>query len=120
MVELQQAFGFAWAAGLALTGSITSKVAPSVTRLFIAGVLSVVLFLPPIWITRGITEAANLPLTIGVPASLLLSFLPLFLFKQSAADKKKATAAAAASPPPPPLPLPPSPPRTRSFLPYLS
>ena len=76
------AFGFAWAAGLAVTGSVGPKATPSVFRLFIAGLLSVVLFLPPIWITRGLSESADLSLTVGVPLSLAASFLPLLLLKR--------------------------------------
>lgn len=74
------AFGFGWACGLALTGEVSSKAAPSLTRLVVAGLLSVVLFLPPIWITRGVSEAIGLPLACGVPISLALSCLPPLLF----------------------------------------
>ena len=73
------AFGFAWAAGLALTGSVGSAAAPSLARLLVAGLLSMVLFLPPIWVTRGVSEAVGLPLTYGVPVSLAASFLPILL-----------------------------------------
>lgn len=74
------AFGFGWAAGLVLTGDVGAAAPPpSLTRLVIAGVLSVVLFLPPIWITWGASVAVGLPLVQGVPLSLALSALPLYL-----------------------------------------
>ena len=73
------AFGFAWAAGLVLTGSVGPAAPPSVARLVVAGMLSVGLFLPPIWMTRGASVAIGLPLAYGVPASVALSTLPLFL-----------------------------------------
>ena len=70
------AFGFGWAASLLLTGPISAESPPSMRRFLIAGVLVLVLFLPPIWLTRGLTEAAGFPLTQGVPLSLALSTIP--------------------------------------------
>ena len=42
-----------------------------------------VLFLPPIWITRLGSEAVGLPLIYGVPLSLAASFLPILLLGAS-------------------------------------
>ncbi|GMH61635.1 hypothetical protein TrLO_g9921 [Triparma laevis f. longispina] len=74
------AFGFAWAAGLLVTGRVSSSEPPSVFRLFVAGVLSMALFLPPIWVTRAASEAAEVSLGVGVPVSLALSLLPVVFF----------------------------------------
>lgn len=92
------AFGFGWATSLLVTGAVDSRAPPSMLRFLIAGVLVLGLFLPPIWITRGLTEAAGLPLIHGVPISLALSTLPLLLFgrkklkKASTATKPSADA----------------------------
>ena len=89
------AFGFGWASGLLLTGEVDAKAAPSLPRLVLAGMLSVLLFLPPIWITRGVSEAVGLPLTLGVPISLALSFLPLVLLGRRGQEKGGDSASAA-------------------------
>lgn len=80
-------YGFAWALGLALTGAVGSAAVPAFRRLLVAGALSVVLFLPPIWITRQVSEWAGLPLRIGVPLSLAASALPVLLAWRSRRPK---------------------------------
>ena len=84
-------FGFGWATGLLATGSIERDAPPSLARLLVAGVLSVVLFLPPIWITRGLSEAAGVPLIHGVPLSLIISALPIFMFGRRFTPSNSAT-----------------------------
>ena len=93
------AFGFGWAAGLLCTGEVSAATAPSLPRLVIAGMLSVLLFLPPIWITRGVSEAIGLPLTLGVPISLAISFLPLALIGRRVAAPPRGQQNSDGSPP---------------------
>lgn len=71
------AFGFAWAAGLLITGSVNSSSNVSLPRLVFAGLASMLLFLPPIWITWGFSNAVGISLSIGVPVSLGVSIVPV-------------------------------------------
>lgn len=73
------AYGFAWALGLVLTGAVTSTAIPTFRRLLFSGLLVPILFLPPIEVTRQISSWTNLPIHIGVPISLMTSFLFVFL-----------------------------------------
>jgi len=70
------AFGFGWASGLLITGRVSSASPPSLIRFCVAGLAVFVLFLPPIWITRGLGDAASLPLSRSVPISLAVSAIP--------------------------------------------
>lgn len=78
-----------WAIGLLATGRVDSTAPPSLARFLVAGLLCLFFFLPPIWATRGLTEAAGLPLLCGVPVSLALSTLPVALLGRSTARPSK-------------------------------
>lgn len=93
------AFGFGWASSLLLTGPVDSTTHPSLKRLLLAGLLCVALFLPPIWITRGLSEAVGLPLARGVPISLAVSVLPLLIFGRVAIPSAGAASATSTSGP---------------------
>jgi len=92
------AFGFGWASGLLVTGRVDSATRPSLPRLLVAGLLCVAFFLPPIWVTRGLSDAAGQPLAHGVPISLAVSALPLLGFGRAAAPGGRATAAPSPGP----------------------
>jgi len=79
------AFGFAWAMGLVLLGSNSIfTTAGSLKNIMLAGLMTPILFLFPIWITRGMSDALNLPYSYGVPLSLLVSILlVLFLLRRN-------------------------------------
>ncbi|GMH52131.1 hypothetical protein TrST_g4231 [Triparma strigata] len=81
------AFGFGWAGGLLATGRVVSSSPPSLGHMFVAGVLSVALFLPPIWVTRGGSELIGLPLSFGVPLSLVLSIVPVIALGRGETEK---------------------------------
>lgn len=90
------AYGFAWAMGLVLTGTTTANNSTPVTttpyalsRIVVSGLQSTVLFILPIEITRKMTGVFHLPYSLGVPISLGLSFVPIYLFRSK---NKKATA----------------------------
>ena len=89
------AFGFGWAVGLLFTGSVGSEAPPSLKRIAIAGLLTTVLFLFPIWITRGLCQVARIQLSVGVPLSLLLSFIALLVIEKR---KKKTSSVSALKP----------------------
>eukprot|EP00751_Fragilariopsis_kerguelensis_P032923 CAMPEP_0170968468 /NCGR_PEP_ID=MMETSP0735-20130129/43297_1 /TAXON_ID=186038 /ORGANISM="Fragilariopsis kerguelensis, Strain L26-C5" /LENGTH=388 /DNA_ID=CAMNT_0011387545 /DNA_START=63 /DNA_END=1230 /DNA_ORIENTATION=+ len=74
------AFGFAWAVGLLLTGPVHSNNKVSLVRWIVAGFSSVFFFLPPIWITWGLTSVVGVPLYVGVVVSLAVSIVPILVF----------------------------------------
>ena len=69
------AFGFGWAVGILLTGSIRSEAPPSLKRVAIAGLAVWVVFLLPIWFTWGLCLLTHASLSVGIPIILCLSFL---------------------------------------------
>jgi len=74
------AFGFGWAVGLLLTGPVHSNNKVSLVRWIVAGFSSVFFFLPPIWITWGLTSVVGVPLYVGVVVSLAVSIVPILVF----------------------------------------
>ena len=82
------AFGFGWAAGMVLTGSIGSETVPSLKRLVIAGILATVIFLLPIQFVWCVCELMHVSLSVGIPIALFLSFILLLFIGK----RKKSTA----------------------------
>lgn len=90
------AYGFAWALGLVLISSTSSSTATpyTLTNIVVSGLNSTVLFILPIEITRKMTDIFHLPYCLGVPISLGLSFVPIYLFQSK--KKKMASGSGAA------------------------
>merc|ERR1712032_6230 len=81
------AFGFGWAVGLLFTGSVGSEAPPSLKRIAIAGLLTTVLFLFPIWITRGLCQVARIQLSGRAPIVIIVLYCPAGHRKTQKEDK---------------------------------